>query len=143
MGLVFWVKRKLHRRAVDYHQRLYPVNPYQQHLEMLIKYRMVPFTSVDSLFENRIDGRAVRQIYLYTLVIVLNLFRLAVIVIAPTSPTVRYYFVHYLSGQANSWYFHLSLLATFAVPSVLCKYIFFINLIIASKKKINEKIPVL
>ncbi len=123
--MLTWVVKTLYHKAADCHKKLYPDKPYLQHLEMLIKYRMVPFASVDALFEHRIDARVVRQIYLFTAIIFLNLFRLSIIAIDSSSAIVREYFVHYFSGQANSWYFHLSMLGTFIVPSVLCIYLEF------------------
>ena len=60
------------------------------------------------------------------------------VVVHPT-PFVRYYFVHYFDGQANIWYFHLSLLAIFFLPSVLCKCGPQLFIIIFMTKKIKNK----
>lgn len=121
MNLVFSVLKKLRLKAVNYCHRLFPANPYQQHLEMLITYRMVPFTSMENLFNHQIDSKRVKQIHLIMGVVFLNLFRLSVIVLNPT-PFVRELLVQYFRGQANSWYFHFTLLAAFVAPSFLCKF---------------------
>lgn len=112
--------RKLHLQAVNYRNRLYPANPYLQHLELLIKYCLVPFTSVDHLLDHRVDSKMVTKEYLLISVLFLNLFRLTALVVHPT-PSVREAFVQYFSGQANSWNFHFSLMVGFVVVPFLCK----------------------
>ncbi len=112
-GLRTWV--------INTRQSLYPDNPYRQHLELLIKHRLVPFTTVADLFEHRIDARAARKAYQSMAIVFINLFRLTAIVLYQTVPTVREYFVQYFSEQQNSWYFHLSLVGIFSAQSFLCK----------------------
>ena len=112
-GLRTWV--------INTRQSLYPDDPYRQHLEVLIKPRLVPFTTVADLFEHRIDARAARKAYQSMAIVFINLFRLTAIVLYSTEPTVQEYFVQYFSEQQNSWYFHLSLVGIFSSQSFLCK----------------------
>lgn len=114
------VKKCLRLRVVNYFQNIFPDDPYQKHLEMLIFYQMVPYTSIENLFAHRINSRCVWRIHLLMFIVFLNLLRLTIIVVHPT-PFVQEYFVQYFSGQANSWYFHLMLLVIFVGPSFLCK----------------------
>ncbi len=112
--------KRLRLWGVKYRQSIYPCNPYQQHLELLIKHRMVPFTSVTNLFDHRIDARAARKAYQSMLIVFVSLFCLTVIVVCPT-PFVREYFVQYFAEQRNSWYFHVSLMGIFGSQWFLCK----------------------
>ncbi len=117
MSVLFSIFKRLFNGSKSTH---FSANPYELHLQLLIKHQLVPFTTVADLFEHRINEGAVWRMRLQMLLGALNLFRLTAIIIDRPTPFVRQYLVPYFSSQTNNWYFHVSLLVIFSLTAFLC-----------------------
>ena len=96
-------------------------NPYEQHLELLITNKCIPFRSVEDIKNGQTDSKMAIQIFVLICIVSLNVGRFLVLVIYPTT-FVKHYFIQYFPGQENSWYFHLGVLIFFCCPTLICKF---------------------
>ena len=99
-------------------------NPYQDRLKRFIRYKLIPYASIDALSDGQWDRASVCQTALLLAIVWCNLARFTLIALYPHSEWIDRWLVEYFAGQPNNVYFHMGIATLFVCPTLLCKCVF-------------------
>ena len=96
-------------------------NPYVGVINTMIRYNLMPYSTLADALYNRVDRRKLFRIHLILLFMLINLFRYAYLIISNDLQTKK--FVIYKNVQVkNGLTFHLSFLFILFTSILMCKF---------------------